>query len=104
MHRRRGGDGPGRRTGALTEPRRSSRARGEEKALAAAASYPHRRLRKRQLLTRPPFMGDIVQNHRAPHALDRPLLEAVPSVVARHENHRAAALEGRAAEMALLAR
>ena len=48
-------------------------------------------------------MGDVIENHRAAHALDPALLEAVPGVVAGHEDHRRAALERRHAVMALFA-
>src|SRR5262245_2117041 len=61
------------------------------------------RFGKRQLLARAPLVGDVVDDERDTHPLDRALFEAVIGVVRRNEDHRGVRGEGQAAKMPLVA-
>ena len=54
---------------------------------------------ERQLFARAPLIGDVVDDQRGAHAFDGTLLEAMISLIRRHEDHGAVGGKGRAAGM-----
>ena len=52
------------------------------------------RVGERELLAGAPLIGDVIDDQRRAHALDRTLLEAVEGIIRGHEDHRRIGREG----------
>src|SRR3990170_3385195 len=70
--------------------------------LVEAGALSDGRFRESELLARAPLIGDVVDDQRRAHALDRALLETVEGIVRGHEDHRRIGREGRAADAVLV--
>src|SRR4029450_9624151 len=88
--------------GYVGKPKRNGRS-GPRSRIDPPPRLSDGRLGKRELLAGAPLIGDVIDDERGAHALDRALLEAVIGVVRRNEDHGAVGGEGRTADMALLA-